>query len=506
MPLPSRRFPSPIPARKFAAAPVLGFAIALACAGSTLDARADGQDRIRAKDTFAVVWERLQNSGFKGEHEGLDWGALKTEHQADIENARDIETLRREINELLNDLKASHLVLLPAEATHDDSDDGLEDDDLEGAIEEDDAGDDRDDDRGSATKIGSGFGEVGLRFAVIDGRLRVERVAERSPAHSAGVRPGWAVERIGGFDTLAASAALQAAAPEARLRGETYLLMGARELLNQRAPGERIAVRFRDGAGKLRKITLNPVASASIESLRLPGIPPMSLHYSARAMPMPQGGCALHVEFSQWAMPVFDKLLESLRAHGDCGGVVIDLRGNTGGMVGALSAVGGLFLDKPTSLGTLSTGGGDLKLTALPRIVDNAGRDIRRFSGPVAILIDGASISCSDIFPASMQALKRARVFGSRNSAGMALPAASTPLPSGDRLLYPIAEFVDPIGRRIEGVGAAPDQIVSPTVEALSAGRDPVLDAALTWFASAPKAVAAPNTNAALSPSSSTSH
>jgi len=118
--------------------------------------------------------------------------------------------------------------------------------------------------------------------------------------------------------------------------------------------------------------------------------------------------------------------------------------------------------------------------------VTDDGRDVRRFRGPLAILTDRASISCSDIFPASMQALERARIFGD-TSAGMALPATTVPLPSGDRLYYPIADFSDPKGRRIEGVGVIPDTPSAPTVDALRAGRDRTLDAALAWIGEAGK-------------------
>jgi carboxyl-terminal processing protease len=62
------------------------------------------------------------------------------------------------------------------------------------------------------------------------------------------------------------------------------------------------------------------------------------------------------------------------------------------------------------------------------------------------------------------------------------LPAGVAPLPSGDRLYYPIAEFVDSDGRRIEGVGVIPDTPSAPTAAALRAGRDPALDAALAWI------------------------
>lgn len=410
-------------------------------------------DDLRAKDTFAVIWERLQNSGFKGKHEGLDWTALKAEHQPDIEGAKDIAGLRREIDELLQSLRASHLVLIPAEAMPQ---------------------------PGKTAPVGNG--EVGLRLTLIDGKLYVARVIDGFPAQRAGIRPGWQVERIGDFDASAAMSALSKATPEAARRGATMLQLRANHLVDQVQPGAEVQLQLRDPAGAVSTVSLAAAVNPNVQEMTLPGLPPMALRFSQRAVPTADKGCVLYVEFSQWAMPVYDQFVEALRQHGGCSGVVIDLRGNSGGLAVSMSAVGGLFFDKTVSLGTLTTSGGDLKLAALPRQVTNDGRDVRRFSGPVAILTDRASVSCSDIFPASMQALGRARIFGD-TSAGMALPSGVTPLPSGDRLMYPTADFTDPNGRRIEGVGVVPDQPASPTVEALRAGRDPAMDAALAWIA-----------------------
>jgi carboxyl-terminal processing protease len=420
--------------------------------GPAADAAATG---IRAKETFAIVWERLQKSGFKGEHERLDWAALKAEHQPDIENAKDIAALRSEINELLEDLRASHLVLIPSEAMP------------------------------QADKpVEVGNGELGLRLTIVDGRFFVEQVIDGFPAQRAGIRPGWQVDRIGEFDAASTLSALAKASPEAARRGTTMLQLHANDLVDQIRPGAEIALQLRDPNGAARTMSLTAVANPNVQSVTLPGLPPMPLRFTQRTLPARDGGCVLYVEFNQWAMPVYDQFVAALREHGGCGGVVIDLRGNSGGLMASMSAVGGLFFDKPVSLGTLITSGGDLRLTALPRQVTDDGRDVRRFSGPLAILTDRTSISCSDMFPAAMQALERARIFGD-TSAGIALPAGVAPLPSGDRLMYPIADFTDPKGRRIESVGVIPDTPSAPTAAALRAGRDPALDAALAWIGKA---------------------
>jgi carboxyl-terminal processing protease len=406
---------------------------------------------IRAKETFAIVWERLQNSGFKGEHEQLDWAALKASHQPDIENAKDIATLRLEIGELLDAMKASHLSLIPSEAFPKE---------------------------GETPK--SGTGDLGLRLVVLDRGLAIERVIPGSPAERAGIRPGWTVAKIDTFDVAKAYAADQAG-ELLKPRGMSMMQLLANRMVAAVAPGATVALELRDFDGAARSLSLTAVQDPNTQTVAFAGLPPMPLRFAQRVVPLRGGGCALYVEYSQWAMPVYDQLVAALRDHGDCAGVVIDLRGNSGGLMASMSAVGGLFFDKPVSLGTLTTSGGDLRLNAFPRQVTDDGRDVRRFQGPLAILTDRGSISCSDIFPASMQALERARIFGD-TSAGMALPAGVAPLPSGDRLYYPIAEFVDSNGRRIEGVGVIPDTRAVPTAEALRAGRDPAMDAALAWI------------------------
>jgi carboxyl-terminal processing protease len=55
-------------------------------------------------------------------------------------------------------------------------------------------------------------------------------------------------------------------------------------------------------------------------------------------------------------------------------------------------------------------------------------------------------------------------------------------LPNGDTLMYVLGDFVTSKGRRLEGDGVLPDQVVPLDVRALAEGRDPVLDAALRWI------------------------
>jgi carboxyl-terminal processing protease len=114
--------------------------------------------------------------------------------------------------------------------------------------------------------------------------------------------------------------------------------------------------------------------------------------------------------------------------------------------------------------------------------VNPRGEPVRPFAGPVAILTDALSISTSEIFAGGMQKIGRAKVFG-ETTAGQALPALTRPLPGGDVMIHAYADFIGPGGFRMEGGGVPPDVHAPPTREALLAGRDPALEAALRWIA-----------------------
>lgn len=434
-----------------------------AAAGAPADVRTD----IRAKETFAIVWERLQSSGFDGQYDGVDWSRLKAEHQSDIEGAQDLKTLRREIGELIGAIGVSHLSLVPAESLPE------------------------------SGKTAASDGTLGLRVALVEGALRVVMVEPGSPAAAAGIRPGWRVDRIDDMQAATAIGALaEQPAGASRRRAELLFQHRLNNLIGETEPGRRIALGLRDSAGRAHLRTLAAAKKEGASVRLLPGMPPMTLRYSSRRQALADGGCALHVEFDLWAMPAFERMVRTLQEDHGCRALVLDLRGNPGGMLGAMGAVGGLLFDQPSTLGTMRTGDGDLNLPILPREVADDGSDIRRMNGPVAILIDRGSGSCSEVFTSGLQAVGRARVFG-ETSAGMALPAMSTPLPSGDWLYYPMADFHDPKQRRIEGIGVVPDVPVALTAQSLASADDRTLQAALLWLSSA---------SSSQSSSSSTAH
>ncbi len=155
-------------------------------------------------------------------------------------------------------------------------------------------------------------------------------------------------------------------------------------------------------------------------------------------------------------------------------GVIIDLRGNPGGLGGmAMGIAGHLIADENKKLGTMRT-----RETTLDFVVNP---QAQRYAGKVAVLVDELSASTSEIFAGGLQDLGRAKIFG-RRTPGAALPSTMEELPNGDRFQYAIADYVSAGGKVLEGNGVQPDVPVVLDAKTLRAGKDPDMVAAIRWI------------------------
>ena len=183
-----------------------------------------------------------------------------------------------------------------------------------------------------------------------------------------------------------------------------------------------------------------------------------------------------YVKFNMFLDParVMNLFGEAVKSCGNCRGFVIDLRGNPGGIGAMAMGMAGWFIDRADQqLGTLYMRDTTLKFVVNPRAVT--------FAGPLAILVDGCSASTSEILAGGMKDLGRARIFGTHTAAA-ALPSVLEMLPNGDGFQYAIANYISEGGKPLEGLGVTPDVETPLSREALLAGQDPALDAAVTWI------------------------
>ena len=146
---------------------------------------------------------------------------------------------------------------------------------------------------------------------------------------------------------------------------------------------------------------------------------------------------------------VRDALID-LRDNHHITSLIIDLRGNTGGLVDGAVQVLSLFLPKGTQV--LQTHGRDKSsektYKTLQQPVDT--------KLPLVVLIDGNSASASEIVAGALQDLDRAVIVGTR-SFGKGLVQTTRPLPYDGLLKVTIAKYYIPSGRLIQEIDYSQD-------------------------------------------------
>lgn len=405
-----------------------------------------------AVETFEAAWRIIHETYFDPTFNGLDWEAVRKELLPRAEAAKTTRELREVIEQMLSRLGASHMGVIPGEM-EDEFDDSADSD--------------------SPT----GLGEPGLEVRVVDGRVLVTRIAKDGPAFETGIRPGWIIQAIDGQQT---ADLLKPWSNDLKSPRNQFLAWRRLAARLSGPIGSTVRLDCLDGADRVVSVAVE-LGKPQGDPAKLGDLPTLYAHIESERRAVPGGGSAGVIRFNVWMLPIVRALDDKIDEFRDADGIVIDQRGNLGGLGGMILGVSGHFLNERVSLGTLKMRGNELNFFANPRRVNSAGQRVEPFSGPVAILVDGLSLSAAEIFTGGMQAVGRARVFGERTG-GQALPALWDRLPNGDVLYHAFGDFVIPSGIRLEGRGVVPDELVPATREDLLAGRDAPLEAALRWI------------------------
>ena len=396
-------------------------------------------------ESFEYVWKTVRDKHWDPKLGGIDWQGVHDELRPRIEAAQTMQQAREVIATMLARLHETHFGVIPGDAY---------------------------DSMGVADTGEQGSGQTGIDLRILDGRAIVSRVDSDSTAHDAGVETGWEIQRIGKIEVPPLLARLNAVSPHSHLTD-----MLAARAVRSKLDGpldSSVNVDFCDIHGRVvsKRLARRP-ESGKVTHFGF--LPPMVVNFEERKLT----GGAEYVHFNLFLQPdlVVTKFGEAVHACRHCPGVIVDLRGNPGGIGAMAMGMAGFLIGRQDQkLGTMYMRSLPIRFVIFPRP--------EVYDGPVAILVDGFTASTAEIFAGGLQDLRRARVFGER-TAGAALPSVIERLPNGDGFQYAVANYVSESGRQLEGHGVIPDVEVPLDREALSEGRDPVLDAALGWLRNA---------------------
>jgi carboxyl-terminal processing protease len=302
--------------------------------------RAPVLDSSLAVATFDSAW-RMVGASLNGLGvTGLDWDGVRRELRPRAARAASDSALRVVIADMLGRLGESHFAILPpvpAPATS------------------------------AASRI-STLGSAGMSVRVVDGRMMVWRVDAAGPAARAGVVPGWTVERIDGM-TVPTLGVGDSIGPRrlAAVGGANSALRGP--------AGSDVQLVARDLQGNARERTF---ARDSVRgpTFRFGNLPPLPTSVDVQRRTLPDGRCVGVVRFEYWmppAMQPLDRAIDSMRT---CAGIVLDLRGNLGGVAAMMMGVSGHFLNEEKTLGTMRSRTDTMRFVANPRRATDAGTPV----------------------------------------------------------------------------------------------------------------------------------
>ncbi len=167
-----------------------------------------------------------------------------------------------------------------------------------------------------------------------------------------------------------------------------------------------------------------------------------------------------YIKINTFASNTYDQVNSALKKLEDnnINGLVIDLRGNGGGLLHSASDIASLFLSKGEKIYGLQNG-------AVKKFFTDSTKDKRLYK--IAVLIDGASASASEILAAALKESYGAVLVGTK-SYGKGTVQETSDLSSGAMVKFTTGYWLTPKGNNINGVGLTPDIEEADEVKALN--------------------------------------
>jgi C-terminal peptidase prc len=389
---------------------------------------------------FDTVWQTINNEYYDPTFGGNNWQAIGDEYRQKLESVQDDGTFWiKLLNPMLFELGVSHLVVLPP---------GL---------------------ANELDRMTFATGSLGIDVRLLDGLAVITQVVEGSPADKARLKPGFVINSVDGWtldDFIANS--LQTPPNNERHR-QGIAIQGMRGLLYGET-GRAVVVEYLDEKNRPQTVTLQFATRINSHCDQLdPATPPACGEIEVRHLANNIG----YIRFSGFLSAVQDGVLKAIDEFHDAPALIIDLRGNPGGQ---------FFVRK--AIASQLVGRRELFIRYQYRDhIEQAYLDplANAYPGKVVILVDEHSMSSSEEFSGSLQALGRATIVGSQTP-GICLVMNIKILQYGTILAYPIAEGQTMDGRVLENNGVVPDIEVALDRAQLLQGRDTQLDAALNYL------------------------
>jgi len=386
--------------------------------------------------TFNKVWNIVNDNHFDPTFGGVDWKKVGQSYQPQAMSAKSDDEFHAVLNQMLGELNQSHFSIYTKN------------------IET------------NSTRCNDGV--IGIELKMLDNQPVIFQVEKDSAADKAGLRPGFVLTKLDDKSIAEILLPLEEVLYLRKMTDAMKRVQRERTLMRSvcGTPETPVKVEALDGKNIAKTFEMKRVAFKGEVMKVAEGIPAFKLVFESKKLENNIG----YIRFNVWIPTQSKRFQEAMRELANSRAIIIDLRGNPGGMGQLVNDVGGTLFDKKTSFGTFRRRNLYGEFIVSPQK--------NSYQGKVVVLTDYASGSTSEIFTAGIQETGRAKIIGER-TAGAVLPATIERLPTGANFMYAIADYRSPTGILIEGKGVSADIEVKLTRESLLAGRDLQMEAAI---------------------------
>lgn len=287
------------------------------------------------------------------------------------------------------------------------------------------------------------FEGIGAHVTLVEKQLVIVAPITGSPAEAAGILSGDKIIAVNGESTEGMSLAEAVA----KIRGPR---------------GTRVVLTI------VRQKSLTPVMVEVVrDEIRIASV-------FSKVLPESNIAQVRIAQFSQRTGSELVSVLRDLKSKG-VKGIILDVRNNPGGLVDTTVEVASQFLGDGLALYQVDSKGN--------RQEWRVRRGGLALDMPLAVLVNGASASGSEVLAAALQDAGRGPIIGVK-TLGKGTVNHLRPLSDGSGLYIAFALWFSPKGRSINKVGVTPDINVEMTQEDVASGRDPQLERAVEYLKS----------------------